>query len=1071
MQARHNSQEIRDRKPFGAAPVGTTVELGLDVIDPPSGANCYVRLWEDKRGASLIPMTCESWGETARFSASITLPDEGCLMWYFFVIESYGSSRVYYGNNEAGLGGEGRLYDSNPKSFQITVYQPNSTPDWYKSGIAYQIFPDRFFRGSDWLQRQQDAQKPDGWKGPRHLLQWDWDDVPFYCRNEAGEVTRWCSFGGTLEGIQEKLLYLKSLGVTVLYLNPIFEGASNHKYDTADYLRVDPALGDNESFTALARAAKELDIHIILDGVFSHTGADSRYFNRLGNYDTVGACQGPESPYYKWYRFKSFPDEYECWWGVTDLPNVDEMEPSYSEFIQGKNGVIRTWLERGASGWRLDVADELPDPFIRGIRSAMREADPDSVLLGEVWEDASNKESYGALRAYFLGEELQSTMNYPFRTACIDFMLGRLDPEGFRARLTSLQENYPPENFYGAFNVIGSHDRQRILTTLGDAPAEESLREQEKAHYRLPGDKYVLARNRLKMLSLIQFTMPGIPCIYYGDEVGMQGYADPYNRGPYPWNHEDWDLYQHYRALTTLRQQYPVFACGKYQAQAFGDHVYGCRRWDADTNVQVLVNRGIFEHETVELKMEAPYAFDLLAARYLEPDEDGTLSVALPPLTGAVIQFMEQKTPAPDLGHIAGVVCHLSAIPGRNGKADLTDGFAFVDFLAKAGQSLWQVLPLNPCGFGGSPYYSPAVFAGDPSFIDRDREPDWTGYDAFCAENRHWLDDYALFMAIKDAHGGARWQEWPEAERDCADPAALREAYADVSEDYRRDQFWFWSQWQALRDYAHSKGVRIMGDIPLGVADDSVDVWAHRELFELDERGFPARTAGVPPDYFSADGQNWGNPVFHWPALERTGYRWWLDRLGHAVRYFDLVRLDHFRGFSEFFSIPAGKNGRWGGWRPGPGYKLFQAAEAEFGKLPILAEDLGELDAGVYRLLALTGFPGMDIYQFDGERMLAMPPEVAAGRAFYGSSHDNQTLPAWCAEHGESLDDVVRKLYGSPAGLVMLQLQDLLGLGDEARFNLPGTVGPQNWSWQAEAGSLTDDVAARYRKLTEEFER
>ena len=316
MNVYHNSHDLRDRNPFGAVPTGTRIELGLDVTDPPAGASCFVRVWEKDQGAALVPMTCVSWGRTARFTAAITAPEEGCLLWYSFVIEGMGQPRSYYGNNAAGLGGPGQMYDSSPKSYQITVYRPNSTPDWYKYGIAYQIFPDRFFRGEDWLRRQKEGSHPAIWKGPRHILQRDWNDTPFYCRNEKGEITRWAVFGGTLEGIREKLLYLKSLGVTVLYLNPIFEAASNHKYDTSDYLKVDPSLGDDDSFQALVDAARELDIRIILDGVFSHTGADSRYFNRLGNYDTVGACQSQDSPYYKWYRFRHWPDDYECWWGV-----------------------------------------------------------------------------------------------------------------------------------------------------------------------------------------------------------------------------------------------------------------------------------------------------------------------------------------------------------------------------------------------------------------------------------------------------------------------------------------------------------------------------------------------------------------------------------------------------------------------------------------------------------------------------------------------------------------------------------------------------------------------------------
>lgn len=227
----------------------------------------------------------------------------------------------------------------------------------------------------------------------------------------------------------------------------------------------------------------------------------------------------------------------------------------------------------------------------------------------------------------------------------------------------------------------------------------------------------------------------------------------------------------------------------------------------------------------------------------------------------------------------------------------------------------------------------------------------------------------------------------------------------------------------------------------------------------------------MPPDYFTPDGQNWGNPVYDWDAMEATGFSWWIRRLERALRAYDFIRLDHFRGFSEYFSIPAGKSGKWGGWRKGPGAALFRAAREKLGPLPILAEDLGQLDAGVYGLLALTGFPGMDVYQFGREKIKTITPEEAAGRVFYGSTHDSQTLLGWCLEQGLKAEDVIRELYASDAPWVILQLQDLLGLGDEARFNTPGTLGEHNWNWQAQNGQLTDQVAEEYRSLAEKSGR
>ena len=283
------------------------------------------------------------------------------------------------------LGGEGQVYEKSPAPYQITVYEESTVSGWYKHAIVYQIFPDRFNRGSDWEQRRKSAEKHVNWQGPKRVIQESWNDKPFYTKNSKGEVTRWPFFGGTLEGISEKLLYLKSLGVSAIYLNPLFEASSNHKYDTSDYFSIDPGFGDEDSFKALIDSAKSMGISIILDGVFSHTGADSIYFNKYGNYKSLGAYQSENSPYFKWFSFESFPDKYESWWNVSDLPKVDKNNTDYQHFIYGKDGVIRHWLKEGISGWRLDVADELPDSFIKGIKQAMNEEKPDSVLIGEVW--------------------------------------------------------------------------------------------------------------------------------------------------------------------------------------------------------------------------------------------------------------------------------------------------------------------------------------------------------------------------------------------------------------------------------------------------------------------------------------------------------------------------------------------------------------------------------------------------------------------------------------------------------------------------------------------------------------
>jgi len=576
-------------------------------LDAPEAVRCTLLLQPDGGDVQALPMTADGDGS---WTAEIAAPETAGLLWYTFSAESE-TETALYGACAGRTGGVGCVWPERPAPYQITVYRPDSVPDWFKDGVIYQIFPDRFARGSDWLERQMDAAARPHRDGPFRMLHQNWDDEPFYPRNETGAVTRWPFFGGTLEGIREKLPYLQSLGVTILYLNPIFRAASNHRYDTGDYMRIDEGLGDEASFRRLAEEAGSRGIRIMLDGVFSHTGADSIYFNRYGNYDAPGAWQGEDSPYYSWYRFGAAPGTYDCWWGVLDLPNVREDEPSYMDFIcRDRDSVVRHWLRAGASAWRLDVADELPDLFIREVRRAMRETAEDAVLLGEVWEDASNKISYGERRRYFAGDELQATMHYPFRDAAIGFMLGLIPAGAVCEAMLSIQENYPPEYYYSAMNLIGSHDRARILTVLGDAP--EGGSEAEKAEFRLSPSKRELARVRLKALTVLQFASPGVPSIYYGDEAGVEGYEDPFNRGTFPWGREDAELTEHYRRLTALRAQEPALRGGSFTPLAEGEHVYGILRTQNGRRLLALINRGVFDRVSVTLPDGASGATDLL---------------------------------------------------------------------------------------------------------------------------------------------------------------------------------------------------------------------------------------------------------------------------------------------------------------------------------------------------------------------------------------------------------------------------------------------------------------------------
>ena len=435
----HNSQNEFYRSPVGAAESYTDVRLRIkleldDIEDQKAEISVKARFWRERVGELVYVLEPEDpVGREMYFSANIAMPEKGCLLWYYFVINING--RVwYYGNNDARMGGLGYLRDDPPaQSYQITVFNKGAdTPNWFRHSVMYQIFPDRFYRKGDRLVEKKGA-----------VYHACWDDKPFYYKDvDTKEIVSYDFYGGNLAGIQEKLPYLKDLGISVIYLNPIFESASNHHYDTGDYHKVDPILGTNEELKELCAKAKEMGIRIMLDGVFSHTGDDSRYFNKYGHYDTVGAYQSKDSPYYEWYCFNKYPESYESWWGFSTLPNVKEETPSYMNFIiNDEDSVLKYWMKQGISGWRLDVVDELPEKFTQAFYRELKKVDKDAVMLGEVWEDASNKSAYGVSREYLCGQELDSAMNYPFRQAVLDFLLGYADAGQISVRLRRLQEN------------------------------------------------------------------------------------------------------------------------------------------------------------------------------------------------------------------------------------------------------------------------------------------------------------------------------------------------------------------------------------------------------------------------------------------------------------------------------------------------------------------------------------------------------------------------------------------------------------------------------------------------------
>ncbi len=613
MNIYHNSQNITYRKPFGAVETGSEVYLAIKA----SGARSVILAFaKDGEEAQLLPMT-QSEQEMGFFEITVNMPDEPCICWYHFMVD-LGSNRYYYGNSADRMGGEGGLSNLQVASYQITVYRKAAVPDWYKNGIVYQIFPDRFARGTDWESCVRSARHPEGWLGPKRIICQDWSDKPFYTKDASGSVTRWPFFGGTLSGIEEKLPYLKSLGVTAIYLNPIFEASSNHRYDTADYMKVDPMLGGDEAFSELVRACEAEDIKIILDGVFNHTGRDSKYFNYFTNYGNGGAYWDTASPYRSWYRFTDENPGYECWWGVPDLPNLEENSKSYQDFICSENGVVRHWLRKGAAGWRLDVVDELPDFFVEKIRTAIKTENPDALLMGEVWEDATNKISYDVRRRYFLGSELDCTMHYPFKEASIDFCMGKITSDEYARRMMNICENYPRENFYSCLNLVGSHDCARILSVLGEA---SDVPDNEKEDFELSEWYYSIGVKREKLINALRFTMPGVPCIYYGDEVGMQGLEDPYNRGTFPWGNEDPDLLANYRNWAAFYHSHPILKDGEFKIFTINKECVGVARFYYGENfreneivkyVAVLVNRSLTEEAVYKGHRIPPLGFLIL---------------------------------------------------------------------------------------------------------------------------------------------------------------------------------------------------------------------------------------------------------------------------------------------------------------------------------------------------------------------------------------------------------------------------------------------------------------------------
>ena len=577
----YDSQNELCKAPFGAVPCGARVIFRIFAEDDPIGV--YLQI-----NGQQIPLVRENRNT---FFWEYTAPLEGGLVFYSFFIQ-YKHETVSYGKHpeHSGIGSIGSTLP-----YQLTVFEDTEpVPEWFYQSILYQIFPDRFCCSGEVLNPK-----------PNSFLYGVWNDLPMYIKDEKQRIARWDFYGGNLYGVMEKLSYIKSLGVNVIYLNPIFFSRSNHRYDTADYSRVDPMLGGDDALSALIEAAKAQGIRLVLDGVFNHTGQHSLYFDRNDVYGN-GAYHHPDSPYRNWYTF--FEDgRYLCWWGVDDLPMVNELDPSYLDYmVTGENSIVKKWMKTGISGWRLDVADELPDTFLEVLRKECRSIDSESVMIGEVWEDASNKESYGEQKQYFTKCELDSTTNYPFRTNLLDFFQNRISAYILCDRFNEQMENYPKRNFYAAVNLLGSHDVERIMTVAGMIAGNKA-------------DGKALMRQMVAM----QFLFAGVPLVYYGDEAGLEGGKDPDNRRTYPWGREDQELIGWYRKLAQIRNTHPVLQTGYIRFWAMNDDVFCFTRYfkagsdvlgrpTASQTATVLANRSGASHPLPEKFVGAA---DLLSGR------------------------------------------------------------------------------------------------------------------------------------------------------------------------------------------------------------------------------------------------------------------------------------------------------------------------------------------------------------------------------------------------------------------------------------------------------------------------
>ena len=574
MRILFDSKKVEYKSPFGCLVPGQACVLNIHIpVTVKTTAVEIVLERENGEGYRAFPMSRKKTEDAYDFwEGNISLPETGLFFYYFRITGHTGTFRLFKYGDDTNMEDGGK--------WQISCVPADfTTPDWAKGAVIYQVFPDRFCKAGDC--DLTGKQTP-------YVLHEHWNEEVHWQPNEKGEVLNNDFFGGNFRGITEKMDYIAALGTGILYLNPISKSFSSHRYDTGDYKTPDPMLGTEADFQAMCDAAHARGIRVVLDGVYSHTGSDSLYFDKLGRFGSNGAYHSKESPYHSWYQFYHYPDSYNSWWGFDTLPTVNKLDPAFMEYIiTGQDSVVAHWLALGADGFRLDVADELPDAFIAALKKRIRQIKPDALLMGEVWEDASNKIAYDTRRRYFVDGELDSVMNYPFRKAILQFVRSG-DSAFLKDTVMTVLENYPKPVWQCNMNLLGSHDTPRILTALVD---DFDGTRQQLAARTLSREQLALAKKRLQLAAVLQFCLPGCPSIYYGDEVGMEGGKDPFNRRTYPWGAEDRQLLEHFRQLGSLRKKSTALRFGSTEFFLAAEGETGFRRKHQEEIVEIYVNQ------------------------------------------------------------------------------------------------------------------------------------------------------------------------------------------------------------------------------------------------------------------------------------------------------------------------------------------------------------------------------------------------------------------------------------------------------------------------------------------------